>query len=286
MLLIASGCEYREAITKAETSGQNTESPEAAPSASPAVPNLQEALLDDRFRTTTSPFSEFDFKTHTFPLPRGWQHQDGDEITLINGKAEPTFKDIDEEMSPEEKAEARSERRIGMSYFTTRYLDVDGDGTDEAAVILKVVTGGSAVPLLVYVYKWTQSAPELIWHFRTGDRADGGLKDLRMEHGELIVELYGQDRFLLQETETGKITGDEEQICCPTFFTRTFYKWNGTDFRMQGKRLTFKMDDPATPFAENFGEIMNDPVKSKKYLEDPNNFKLTPKDNIKSTNKR
>ena len=239
--------------------------PEAAPS--PQVPNLQAEILDDRGKTSHSPLVTVDFKNFTYPLPRGWQHQDGDEITLTGGKLQPKFKNIEEEMTPEEKAAARAERRIGMSYVTTKYFDVDADGLDEAAVIVKIETGGAAIPQLVYVYAWKDEKPELIWNFRTGDRADGGLKDIRAENGELVIELYGQDRFLLGQTETSKITGDEEQLCCPLFFTRSFYKWNGRNFQLQRKRLTYEVANLSAPPLENHGDIMNDPVKGKKYLD-------------------
>ena len=239
----------------------------AEPQPSPSLPNLQAEILDERGRTTSSPLGAFDFKNFTYPLPRGWQHQDGDEIVLVNGKLEPKFKGVDEEMSPEDKAAARAERRIGMSFVTTKYLDADNDGEDEAAVILKIETGGNAIPQLVYIYGWRDGQPELQWNFRTGDRADGGLKDIRAENGELVIELYGQDRFLLGQTETGKITGDEEQLCCPTFFTRSFYKWNGKNFLMQRKRLTYETANPNAKPLENHGDVMNDPVKSKKYLD-------------------
>jgi hypothetical protein len=236
------------------------------PQASRAMPNLQAEILDDRGKITSSPLGTFDFRNFTFPLPRGWQHQDGDEIVLTGGKLEPKFKDIHEEMSPEEKAAARAERRIGMSYVTAKYLDADNDSQDEAVVVLKVETGGNAVPQLVYIYAWKDGKPELLWNFRTGDRADGGLKDIRTENGEVVVELYGQDRFLLGQAETSKITGDEEQLCCPTYFTRSFYKWNGRVFLMQRKRLTYEIANLSAPPLENFGDIMNDPVKSKKFL--------------------
>ena len=131
-----------------------------------------------------------------------------------------------------------------------------GDGGDEAFVILKVETTGNAIPQLVYVYSWKDDKPELIWNFRTGDRADGGLKDLRAEDGALVIELYGQDRFLLGQTETGKITGDEEQLCCPTHFTRTAYKWNGRNFQLQKARLTYSIADPSEPPAENMIEAI------------------------------
>ncbi len=138
------------------------------------------------------------------------------------------------------------------------------DGADDAAVVLKIETGGAAIPQLVYIYEWKDGQPALLWNFRTGDRADGGLKDIRVEHGELVVELYGQDRFLLGQTETGKITGDEEQLCCPTFFTRTRYKWNGKNFLMQKKRLTYSVENQSAPPVENMGDIVNNPSKSKK----------------------
>jgi hypothetical protein len=240
---------------------------EPPPAPSPQLPNLQAELLDDRGKTSHSPLVTIDFKNFTYPLPRGWQHPDGDEITLVNGRLQPKIRDIQEEMSPEDKAAARAERRIGMSYVTTKFLDVDGDGLDEAAVILKVETGGTAIPQLVYIYTWKDDKPELIWPFRTGDRADGGLKDLRVESGELVIELYGQDRFILGQTETGKITGDEEQLCCPIYFTRTFYKWNGRNFQLTRKRLTYETANSSTSPLENHGDTMNDPVKSKKYLD-------------------
>ena len=151
-----------------------------------------------------------------------------------------------------------------MSYVTTRYLDLTGDGEDEAIVILKVETTGNAIPQLVYVYEWKDEKPELIWNFRTGDRADGGLKDIRVENGEIVIELYGQDRFLLGGTETSKITGDEEQLCCPTFFTRTFYKWNGKSFQLQKKRLTFSMSDKNQPPQENMIEAIEAKNRGKK----------------------
>lgn len=274
VLLFATSCgtSAESGNTDAQTSSVAAASPEEPPKGfqspaavpSPAMPDLQKEILDARGKTTTSPLGQFNFKNFTYPLPRGWHHQDGDEITLAEGKLQPKLRDIGEEMSPEEKAAARAERRIGMSYVTTKYLDANNDGQDDAVVVLKVETGGAAIPQLVYVYGWKDGQPELLWNFRTGDRADGGLKDVRAEHGELVIELYGQDRFLLGQTETGKITGDEEQLCCPTHFTRTFYKWNGKAFLMQGKRLTFSINDPTALPLENYGDVVNNPSKSKR----------------------
>lgn len=268
VLLSLSACGSQEAeesrSTPLPTQPVNVSTFAPEPSPSPQIPNLQAELLDDRGKSSHSPLVTINFRNFTYPLPRGWQHPDGDEITLKDGHLEPHFRDVTEEMSPEERAASRAERRIGMSYVTTKYFDVDGDGLDEAAVILKVETGGSAIPQLVYLYAWKDDKPELIWNFRTGDRADGGLKDLRAENGEIVVELYGQDRFLLGQYETNKITDDEEQICCPTFFTRSFYKWNGKSFQMQRKRLTYEFANLSAAPLENYGDVVNKKYSSGK----------------------
>ncbi|MEJ7624103.1 MAG: hypothetical protein WKF34_08910 [Pyrinomonadaceae bacterium] len=266
-ILLISGCRSSQQDIPAvePTPGAFAAPSSPVPTPSPILPNLQSEILDNRNRATTSPIGAFDFRNHTYELPRGWQNPDGTaDITLVNGRVPRVDRNIREEMDDAEKAEARAERRIGMSYVTTKYLDATGDGVDEAVVILKVETGGAAIPQIVHIFAWRDSKPEIIWPFRTGDRADGGLKDIRAENGELVIELYGQDRFLLGQTETGKITGDEEQLCCPTYFTRTYYRWNGNAFLLTRKRLTFSINDPRAPAQENLGDKMNAVEKSKK----------------------
>jgi len=266
VLLFSFGCAKHVEETQSNAKAFIPANTEVQPTPAPTspMPNLQESILDDRFKKTNSPLGTFDFKNFSYPLPRGWQNPDNSDATLTNGHLEPIFEAVHDEMDDEEKAQARSARRIGMSYVTTRYIDATGDGQDEAFVILKVETTGSAIPQFVYIYEWKDDKPELIWYFRTGDRADGGLKDFRMENGELVVELYGQDRFLLGGIETNKITGDEEQLCCPTYFTRTTYKWNGKTFQLNKKRLTYLVADPTAPPVENMAEIVNAKEKARK----------------------
>ena len=222
-----------------------------APTPTPSViPNLQTELTDDRSKTTSAPIGSFDFKNYKYPLPRGWQDSDGKEVELVDGKRP---------MEMTEEVE-----RIGLSYVTTKFFDVTADGQDEAFVILKIETGGAAIPQLVYVFTWKTDAPEMIWYFRTGDRADGGLKDIRAENGEAVIELFGQDRYIVGELDTAKVTGDEEQLCCPTYFTRSRYKWNGSVFQIQGKRLTFSTVDKNAPPIENMVEWVEKQNSGKK----------------------
>ena len=264
VLLLASACQRSAESETVHAQPSPLDIPQPPPAPTPSFPNLQAELLDDRHKTTSSPLGSFDFKNFTYPLPRGWQNPDGSDLKLTDGKVVPVSKFIDDDMGDDEKMEVRATRRIGMSYVTTKYLDLTGDGHDEAIVILKVETTGNAIPQLVYVYEWKQNEPALIWNFRTGDRADGGLKDIRIENGEVVIELYGQDRFILGQTETSKITGDEEQLCCPTFFTRTSYKWNGSSFQLQRKRLTYSVAEPNQPPAENMIEAIEKQNRGKK----------------------
>lgn len=218
------------------------------------TPNLLAELLKNDKETTTSPLGQFDFRNFTYPLPRGWQDSDSKEAELRDGKRPILI--------PEEKHS--KDKRIGLSYLTTKFLDIDSDGKDEAVVILQVETGGAAMPHLVYIFKEKDGEPDLIWYFRTGDRADGGLKNIYMENGLLAIELYGQDRYIIGEVETAKITGDEEQICCPEYYTKSLYKWDGRFFRLKGKRLTYSLKNENLPPVENMIEIIEKKNRERK----------------------
>ncbi len=218
---------------------------EAVVEKTPKFPNLQAEILDKKNSSSDEPIGQYDFKNYTYPLPRGWQDKDAKDITLENG------------------SRRTSEDQIGMSYVATKFGDVNGDGKAEAFVVLKIETAGSAIPQAVYVFSWKDGAPEIIWAFRTGDRTDGGLKNIYAENGQVVIELFGQDRFILGEVETMKITGDEEQLCCPEYFTRTRYKLNGRNFLAQGKRETRLIGDPDAPATENQGDIVNQKVPQK-----------------------
>jgi hypothetical protein len=255
LLFSACGGSVETASTNETKTATNTAptiaiSPTATPEPSPKIPNLQTELLDDRHKTTAAPIGKFDFKNYKYPLPRGWQDSDGKEVVLTDGKRP---------MEMTEEVE-----RIGLSLVTTKFFDVTGDASDEAFVILKIETGGGAIPQLVYVFTWKDEQPEMIWYFRTGDRADGGLKDIRAENNEVVIELFGQDRYIVGELDTAKVTGDEEQLCCPTHFTKSRYKWNGNVFQIQGKRLTYSVADKNAPPIENMVEWVEKQNSGKK----------------------
>ena len=229
IVLFVAGCSKSPEVSVQKVSPAPTPEPTKFP------PTLSE-ILDRGDTNTDSPIKDHDFLNYTYPLPRGWQDVDSREITLVDGTRSMT------------------EEKIGMSYVTTKFGDVTGDDVDEAFVILRVGTGGAATPHIVYVFENGEDEPEIIWYFRTGDRSDGGLKRVYADGGDLVVELFGQDRYIFSQMETLKIIGDEPQLCCPDSFTRNRYKRISNGFELKGKRLTFSLANPDLPPRENLGE--------------------------------
>ncbi len=112
------------------------------------------------------------------------------------------------------------------------YGDVTGDGVEEAMMMLGIETRGTAIPEIVYIFTLQNNRPKLLWLFETGDRADGGFRNAYADHGQLVVELYGRDRVVGGDL----YRGDEDNgLCCPRWFTRSHYQWDGRRFRQIGK---------------------------------------------------
>lgn len=110
---------------------------------------------------------------------------------------------------------------MGVFLQNVKYGDVTGDGVEEAIISLSIQTGGSAIPGIIYIYTLQKGRPVLLWSRSTGDRADGGSRNVYAENGRLVVEL---------NSSVGS-RGD----CCPTQFTRTRYEWRGGRFRQKRK---------------------------------------------------
>jgi hypothetical protein len=111
--------------------------------------------------------------------------------------------------------------REPVGLFHISYGDLTRDGIEEAIVSLVVIVqGGTARPHIHYIYTIDKTKPKLLWMFNTGDRADGGLRQIYAEKGLLVVERYNSAK----------------STCCPVTFTRFRYRWNGHRFRSVGKR--------------------------------------------------
>jgi hypothetical protein len=96
------------------------------------------------------------------------------------------------------------------------YGDLTGDGSEEAAVQVHYTMGGSGSFTGVFVYTLQVESPKLMGTVKGGDRAQGGIKSVRIQNGQLIVESYGPD----------------EQGCmaCYGSVATTRYEWLGGSF--------------------------------------------------------
>lgn len=161
-----------------------------------------------------SPIRSFDFANFTYPAKPVFSDA-RKSFTLQNGK----FKGREDD-DP-----------VGLVYLG--YGDVTGDGDEEAMAVLNISVRGSAIPYVTYIYTLKEAKPKLLWAFSTGDRADGGLRQVYAENGELVMELYGKGKIIGGDlyAEDGMTGGD----CCPTHFTRARYQWQGNRFQQKGK---------------------------------------------------
>lgn len=166
-----------------------------------------------------------DFKNFTYPWPRDLLDPSNPKRTfrLTNGE-------LPETRTPEGRVDG-----MGVFFKDVNYGDVTGDGINEAIVSLSVLTGGSAIPHIIYVYTLKNKQPKLLWCFATGDRADGGFRRAYAQRVNLIVEL---------NSPIGK-QGD----CCPTRFTRTQYQWVEKRFRKKREELLLLNENSSSPIA-------------------------------------
>lgn len=141
----------------------------------------------------------------------------------------------------------------GPNFLT--YGDLTGDGTEDAAIALGIPSQGTAITYYSYIYTIVQGSPQpkLLWDFETGDRADGGLRNVYGENGQLVIELFGKNRIIGDQLYRG-----DEPLCCPSSFTRTFYRWNGKSFdKVQSEVLQNPAKDAAPVMTTYKGS--NDP---------------------------
>ena len=219
------------------TSGKAQPGPTPLPRATRAstTPGQSEAI--NKEAQAKSLMREVDFKNFTYPkLPTGKCSMN--EVHLTDGKYQ----------APETVA-----RKIpitdcwSVDFGGVSYVDVTNDGEEEAIVQLYAEAGGTESSEDVYIYTMRTGSPVLLWKFATGDRADGGLRQMFAENGSLVVELFGVG------TAIGKKLYGTEDVgaCCPKHFTRTKYKWDGTQFQQDGSQEVFENPSgssaPVTP---------------------------------------
>jgi len=102
------------------------------------------------------------------------------------------------------------------------YGDLDGDGTEEAAVHLNYGSGGTQNWDYLYVYKRVDGSPKLIGLLISGERGYGGLVGSTIQNGLLVLDFADADRRV----------GD----CCSEGYIRVHYRWRNGTFVEEGTR--------------------------------------------------
>ena len=169
-----------------------------------------------------SSIRSIDFKNFTFPWTK--DHGTPDYFTLKDGN----------------KYMVGGES--GSHLQLVEYGDVTNDKQEEALISISPETGGNCQCYMVYVYTLESGKPKSLWNFDTWDKAEGGFKRAYAENGDLVVELFGDDKFVNNEWVLNIPEGKFDGLCCPTAFTRIRFHWNGNKFVSTGKPEMFDYD--------------------------------------------
>lgn len=173
-----------------------------------------------------SPIRAIDWANRTYDVGEG-------KYTVKDGKYEYAF-DEDGNVVPSDYQPKDPDGYVERGFFLVTppvFGDLDGDGAEEAVIVTMENTGGTGHFTGVDVYTLRDGKPEAIAGIPGGDRGDGGISDVRIEAGAVIV-----DRFMSR---------DVDGACCPSQVQIERWQWrNGTLVEDEGARqLVDKSDE-------------------------------------------
>jgi hypothetical protein len=84
--------------------------------------------------------------------------------------------------------------RTYFDVLAVEYGDLTGDGKEEAVILSNCNTGGTGQFTEGFVYTLRNSRPALLGRVPGGDRADGGLRSIKVDGGSLVVEFNDPDQ--------------------------------------------------------------------------------------------
>ena len=128
--------------------------------------------------TAASDIHRVDFRNFTYH-PTCWNWEDSDyraAVKVTNGSFKKKNSDGDV---------------VTLEVTDVVYGDLDGDGMDEAVAVTDCNTGGTSWFFDGFVYAMRNGKPVLLSRIQGGDRANGGIRAVRIEGGLLLVERLG-----------------------------------------------------------------------------------------------
>jgi hypothetical protein len=97
------------------------------------------------------------------------------------------------------------------------YGDVDGDGAEDAIVMTAYNGGGTGTFTSAEIYALREGQGVVkLGEIPGGDRGDGGLDDLRIEDGRILVDRNQ--------------SAEDDGACCPSLLVHELWRWNGSTF--------------------------------------------------------
>lgn len=165
-----------------------------------------------------SPIAKVDFKNFAFPVKTADAKEQ--TVTLKDGKA------------------AKTAEMAGATLGNILYADVTGDKASEAIIDVAMEGEKDAKTTMVYVYTLENEKPKLLWSFETAGGDKTGLKAITADKGNLMVEMFGDVKFVKGVFETAATTEKGK-------YTKTQLKWNGKEFAVEGSPEVLDIESKA-----------------------------------------
>jgi hypothetical protein len=163
--------------------------------------SLLAALLLVGGSSRAQPIESVDFRNHTYSLVRSGH---SDTVALENGRAK--FPD-DPEVAP------------GISLLSVKYDDLDSDGLEEALVVLRYDSAGSALHYdYLFVFRMSPDGPE-VWY---SDRYESAA----------AISLVGNSVVV-----RAPLWLPRDAHCCPTYDARYTIRSGAGRLSVVGKQL-------------------------------------------------
>jgi hypothetical protein len=122
---------------------------------------------------------------------------------------------------------------VCMNIRAVTFGDVDGDGQEDALVLVSSNLGGAGTSIYGYMFGLEKGLPVLRATIEGGDRGEGGLESIIVKDGCVVVRRFA--------------SGASDSICCPTRIE--IERWRWTDGKLVKTGLTRVVRRPPRPWS-------------------------------------